>query len=85
MSPEEKQQFFHTALVQYGVKYDLAKEAARILASQAPDELLTDEQIQRVKKVCQLWLSRHKNFSHHRGKQTAVRAVSSQVPMNRFT
>lgn len=85
MAPDEKQQFFHTALIQYGVKYDLAKEAAQILASQTPDERLTDEEIQRATEACQMWLQQHKRFSHHRKKQTSVGAVSNQVALNRFT
>ena len=51
-SVEEKEKLFHTALVKCGVKYELAAQAARILASGKPDELWTREEIQLVKEVC---------------------------------
>jgi hypothetical protein len=61
-SVEEKEKLFHTELVKYGVEYELAAQAARILVSGKPDELLTEQEIQLVKEVCREWSMGHKRF-----------------------
>jgi hypothetical protein len=62
-SLEEKEKLFHSELVKYGVKYELAAQAAKILVSGKPDELLTQQEIQLVEQVCREWLTRHKSLS----------------------
>ncbi len=63
ISFDDKQQLFHTELVKYGVGYHKAAEAARILASGKPDELLTTQEIQLVIEVCQEWSRQHKRLT----------------------
>ncbi len=58
----EKERIFHTQLVKYGVEYDKAAKAAKILASGKPDELLTNEEIQLVKEVCRDWSIQNKRY-----------------------
>lgn len=60
---EQKQELFHTQLVKHGVKYQKAAEAARILASGKPDELLTNEEIQLVTEVCKEWSIQYKRLT----------------------
>ncbi|MBE8990366.1 hypothetical protein [Nostoc sp. LEGE 12450] len=55
VSVEEKEKIFYTELVKYGVSYEKAVIAARILASGQPDELLTDEEILIAKEACSKW------------------------------
>ncbi|MBD2778068.1 serine/threonine-protein kinase [Iningainema tapete] len=59
----EKKEIFHTELVKHGVGYQKADQAAWILASGKPDELLTDEEIQLVTEVCQEWSRQHKRLT----------------------
>ncbi|MEA5507292.1 hypothetical protein VB735_30205 [Halotia wernerae UHCC 0503] len=62
----EKEKIFYTQLVKYGVEYERAAKAAKILASGKPDELLKDEEIQLVREVCRDWSiqnKRHKRLN----------------------
>ncbi|MBH8556233.1 hypothetical protein I8751_28665 [Nostocaceae cyanobacterium CENA357] len=58
----EKEKIFHTQLVKYGVEYEKAAKAAKILASGKPDEQLTDEEIQLVTEVCRDWSVQNKRY-----------------------
>lgn len=61
--PYQKEELFHTELVNCGVKYEQAQRAAKILASEQPDEVLTQEEIQMVKEVCREWLVYQKRWA----------------------
>lgn len=63
ISIEEKEKLDRTELVKYGVKSELAAQAAKILVSGKPDELLTEQEIQLVEEVCREWLTRHRSLS----------------------
>ncbi|WP_320073245.1 hypothetical protein [Nostoc sp. MG11] len=63
MLVEEIEKILHTELVKYGVKYEKAGKVARILASRQPDELLTQEEIQLSKEVCQQWLKQRQRMA----------------------
>ncbi|BAY43246.1 hypothetical protein SAMD00079811_08250 [Scytonema sp. HK-05] len=64
ISNKEKKELYHSELVRYGVTFDKAAEAAKILASGKPDELLTEKEIERVNEVCEAWLSKHKRYKN---------------------
>lgn len=53
---QKEQQLLHTELVKYGVDYYKAAKVAKILADKKPDELLTEEEIQLTREVCEAWL-----------------------------
>jgi hypothetical protein len=59
---EEREKIFCTELVKYGVKYEKAVIAARILASGLPDELLSPEEIKTVKDTCSKWSVEKKRY-----------------------
>ncbi|BAY10622.1 hypothetical protein [Calothrix sp. NIES-2098] len=59
----DKQQFWHTELVKYGVDYHQAAKVAQILAEKKPDELLTEEEIRLTKEVCEVWLRQRKRLA----------------------
>ncbi|RCJ41221.1 hypothetical protein A6770_09075 [Nostoc minutum NIES-26] len=59
---QEKKKLLHTQLVKYGIHYRKAARAAEILASEKPDELLTDEEIQLTQEVCREWLKQRKRL-----------------------
>ncbi len=63
ISVEKKEELFHTELVKCGVDYQKAARVALILASEKPDELLTDKEIQLTKEACQQWLIHHKRLT----------------------
>lgn len=62
-SLKEKEKFFHTELVKYGVDYYKAAKVAKILASGKPDELLNDKDIQLAEEVCKQWLRQRKRLN----------------------
>ncbi|WP_315787353.1 hypothetical protein [Fischerella sp. JS2] len=64
MYSKEKEEFFHTELVKYGVDYQRAAQVAQILASGKPDELLSEKEIQIAKEVCREWLRQYKRYKH---------------------
>lgn len=61
-SLHEREQLFHTELVKCGVEYHKAAKAAQIIVSETSDDLLTDDEIQLVKDVCQQWLEQRKRL-----------------------
>ncbi|BAZ65850.1 MAG: hypothetical protein KME28_06420 [Pelatocladus maniniholoensis HA4357-MV3] len=62
MYSKEKEEFFHTELVKYGVDYQRAAKVALILASGTPDELLSEKEIQLAEEVCKEWLRQHQRY-----------------------
>jgi hypothetical protein len=56
----ERQKVFLAQFIKGGVEYSLALQVAEILASQKPEELLTDEEKELVEQACRLWLD-HRN------------------------
>ncbi|MBD2430149.1 MULTISPECIES: hypothetical protein [Fischerella] len=64
MYSKEKEDFFHTELVKYGVDYQRAAQVAHILASGKPDELLSEKEIQIAEEVCREWLRQYKRYKH---------------------
>ncbi|QSJ18825.1 hypothetical protein JYQ62_08755 [Nostoc sp. UHCC 0702] len=62
-SSKEREKFFHTQLVKYGINYQKAAKVARIIASGCPDTLLTEEEIRLSKQVCQDWLRQHQRVT----------------------
>ncbi|BAY31306.1 hypothetical protein NIES2107_31650 [Nostoc carneum NIES-2107] len=60
---QKERQLLHTELVKYGVDYDKAAKAAQILAEKKPDEVLTQEEIQLTKEVCELWLKQRNRLA----------------------
>lgn len=62
VSKQEKERIFHTDLVKYGVKYDKAAKAAKLLASEKPEELWTEEEKQLVTEACSQWLGNHNRY-----------------------
>ncbi|GAB1541830.1 hypothetical protein NUACC21_45030 [Scytonema sp. NUACC21] len=63
-TPEQKETLYQSELFRYGVAYDKAAIAAKILASGKPDEDLTSEEIELVNEVCEAWLAKHKRHKH---------------------
>ncbi|WP_026732395.1 hypothetical protein [Fischerella sp. PCC 9605] len=63
MFSKEKEEFFHTELVKYGVDYQRAAKVAKILASEKPDELLSDKEKQLAEEVCKEWLRQHQRLT----------------------
>ncbi|MBW4632382.1 MAG: hypothetical protein KME30_10925 [Iphinoe sp. HA4291-MV1] len=64
MSTEEKEALYYCELVRYGIDFKEALTVAKILASEKPDELLTEEEKKLVTEVCKLWIVKHKHFKH---------------------
>ncbi|MER3494584.1 MAG: hypothetical protein C4323_21420 [Mastigocladus sp. ERB_26_2] len=64
MYSKEKEEFFHTELVKYGVDDQRATQVAHILASGKPDELLSEKEIQIAEEVCREWLRQYKRYKH---------------------
>jgi hypothetical protein len=64
MYSKEKEEFFHTELVKYGVDYQRAAQVAHILASGKSDELLSEKEIQLAEEVCREWLRQYKRYKH---------------------
>ncbi|RAM48189.1 MAG: hypothetical protein C6Y22_29000 [Hapalosiphonaceae cyanobacterium JJU2] len=62
MYSKDKEEFFHTELVKYGVDYQRAAKVAQILASGTPDELLSEKEIQLAEEVCKQWLREHQRY-----------------------
>ncbi|MFB2772504.1 hypothetical protein ACE1AT_24970 [Pelatocladus sp. BLCC-F211] len=62
MYSKEKEEFFHTELVKYGVDYHRAAKVAQILASGTPDELLSEKEIQLAEEVCKEWLRQYQRY-----------------------
>ncbi|MDZ8223284.1 MULTISPECIES: hypothetical protein [unclassified Nostoc] len=62
MSVQNLEDFFHTQLVKHGVNYNLAAQAAKILASGKPDELLTAEEKYLATEVCQQWFKQRQRL-----------------------
>ncbi|MBW4563750.1 MAG: hypothetical protein KME32_21910 [Mojavia pulchra JT2-VF2] len=63
-SIEEKERVYHSELIRHGVNYEEAVQAAKIIASEKPNELLTPEETELVKEVCTAWLLKHKSYKH---------------------
>ncbi|WP_342001111.1 hypothetical protein [Chlorogloeopsis sp. ULAP02] len=63
MFSNEKEKFFHTELVRYGVDYQRAAKVAKILVSEMSEQFLTDEEIRLAEDVCREWLGNHKRFT----------------------
>lgn len=51
------------------MKYEIAAQAAKILVSGKPDELLTEQEIQPVEQACREWLTQHKRLTSLLSKQ----------------
>lgn len=64
---------FTTELLRSGVEAQKAVEAARILATELPDEQLTIEQIELVKAACEKWLKQRK-------RQNFIDEIIQQLP-----
>ncbi|RUR84292.1 hypothetical protein ACF3DV_30840 [Chlorogloeopsis fritschii PCC 9212] len=64
MVSSEKEVFFHTELVKYGIDYQRAAKVAKILVSEMSDEFLTDEEIRLAEEVCQEWLRKHQRLTY---------------------
>jgi len=62
ISPEQKEQLFHTELVKYGIPYHKAAKAAKILVSNPPEETLTDEETKLVQEACREWLKQRQRL-----------------------
>ncbi|MDZ7958755.1 MAG: hypothetical protein RMY34_12890 [Aulosira sp. DedQUE10] len=60
---QKEQELLHTELVKYGIDYHKAAKAAQILAHKKPDEVLTDEEIQLTKEVCEVWLQQRNRLA----------------------
>ncbi|QIR41013.1 hypothetical protein HCG51_32915 [Tolypothrix sp. PCC 7910] len=60
---QKEKQLLHTELVKYGIDYDIAAKAAQILAEKKPDEVLTEEEIQLTKEVCEVWLQQRNRLA----------------------
>lgn len=63
ISPKQKEELFHTELVKHGVPYHKAAKAAKILASNQPEETLTDEETQLVQEACRVWLKQRQRLN----------------------
>ncbi|MUG96889.1 hypothetical protein F7734_32925 [Scytonema sp. UIC 10036] len=61
---EQEETIYHSELFRYGVDYEKAAIAAKVLASKKPDELLTEEEKQLVTEACKMWLEKHKRLTH---------------------
>ncbi|ACC81687.1 hypothetical protein [Nostoc punctiforme] len=59
---EEREKIFCTELVKYGVKYEKAVIAARILASGRADDFLSPSEIEIAKDACQKWSVQNKRL-----------------------
>ncbi len=59
---QEKERFFHTELVKACVPYHQAAKAARIIASEHPNEQMPEEEIQLVNQVCRQWLEQRQRW-----------------------
>ncbi|MFL9451188.1 MULTISPECIES: hypothetical protein [Nostocales] len=64
MTLEQEEAIYYSQLFRYGVDYEKAAIAARIIASKDPDELLTEEEKQLVTEACKIWLAKHKRLTH---------------------
>lgn len=62
VSKKEKEKIFHTNLVKFGVSYDQAAKAAKILADEKPEELWTEEEKRLVTEACKQWFSNHNRY-----------------------
>lgn len=73
-SIEEKTTLFHSELVKVGVPFDLARQAARLLASPPDDEQLTNREKYLLDVVCRVWLRSRQRVNTV---DTTVRKVKS--------
>ncbi|MEJ6485984.1 hypothetical protein N0Y54_32755, partial [Nostoc punctiforme UO1] len=62
ISDEEIEKIFCTELVKYGVKYEKAVIAAKILASGQPDDFLSSEERKIVKQACEKWFLQNSRY-----------------------
>ncbi len=58
-SCDDKERLYYLELTRYGVDPIKAYQAARILASQTPDELLSPQEIKLVQDACRIWSLMH--------------------------
>lgn len=71
-SIEEREKIFCTELVKYGVEYEEAVIAAKIIASGQEDEFLSPSEIKIVKNACKKWSEQNQRFKRL---QTAVNQI----------
>lgn len=58
---KENEQLYQTELLSYGVEQNKAALAAKILASETPDELLSAEELRVLTEACEEWSTRYIN------------------------
>ncbi|HEY9750177.1 MAG TPA: hypothetical protein V6C63_15950 [Allocoleopsis sp.] len=63
ISSKQKEELFHTELVKHGVPYHKAAKAAKILASNQPEDVLTEEETQLVQEACRVWLKQRQRLN----------------------
>ncbi|MCC5600553.1 hypothetical protein [Nostoc favosum] len=71
-SIEEREKIFCTELVKYGVEYEKAVIAAKIIASGQGDEHLSPSEIEIVKDACKKWSEQNQRLKR-------LKAVVNQI------
>ncbi len=56
---QENEKLYQAELLRYGVEQKLASEAAKILASEKPDELLSSEELSAIVEACEQWSTQY--------------------------
>ncbi|KAF3890463.1 MULTISPECIES: hypothetical protein [Nostocales] len=56
---QENENLYHNELLKYGVEHNLAALAAKILASDKPNELLSSEELQVLTEACEHWSTQY--------------------------
>ncbi|WP_017739817.1 hypothetical protein [Scytonema hofmannii] len=56
---QENENLYQAELLRYGVEQKLASEAAKILASEKPDELLSSEELSAIVEACEQWSTQY--------------------------
>ncbi|WP_193200507.1 hypothetical protein [Nostoc sp. MG11] len=72
ISVQEREKIFCTELVKYGVEYEKAVIAAKIVASGQGDEHLSPSEIEIVKDACKKWSEQNQRLKR-------LKAVVNQI------
>ena len=80
-SCNDRKKVFLAQFIKGGVEYSLALQAAQILASGKPEELLTREEQALVEQACHLWLGHRTGMNKI---QQAIICISEHVERARY-
>jgi dissimilatory sulfite reductase (desulfoviridin) alpha/beta subunit len=56
---QENENIYQGELLKYGVEHKLAASAAKILASEKPNELLSSEELRTITEACEQWSTQY--------------------------